>query len=120
MDLLNLAQKAGVLLDLVGVLVIISGAIFSSVHVLLDLFDRKKSENLYKSFRQNLGKSILLGLEFLVAGDIIRSVTGTPSFTSVGVLVVVVLVRSFLSITFDMEIEGKWPWQKERQPQSQR
>lgn len=114
MDLLALAQQSGEVLDLVGVSVILAGAIYSSLLVIFGLFDPKNTEDLYKSFRKNLGRSILLGLEFLVAGDIIRSVTGTPSFTSIGVLAFVVLIRSFLSITFDMEIEGRWPWQKNK------
>lgn len=112
-DIFSFAQQAGELLDLVGVIVIFSGVVIS---VFLALFRilTKKTENLYRYFRQCLGKSILLGLEFLVAGDIIRSITGTPSFTAVGVLVVIILIRSFLSITFDMEIDGCWPWQRSK------
>lgn len=111
-DIFTFAQKAGELLDLLGVFVILGGVIFSSIHVIFQFFIDTEHHELYTSFRQNLGRSILLGLEFLVAGDIIRSITGNPSFTAVGVLVVIVLVRSFLSITFDMEIEGRWPWDK--------
>jgi uncharacterized membrane protein len=55
---------------------------------------------------------VLLGLELLVAGDIIRSVAISPSFESVGVLAVIVVVRSFLSTTLEMEISGRWPWQR--------
>lgn len=106
------SQKIGTLLDMVGVLIILAGAIFSTYHVIIQYFEHGVPERLYKSFRQNLGRGILLGLEFLVAGDIIRSITGTPDFDAVLVLVVIVLVRSFLSITFDMEVEGHWPWQK--------
>lgn len=113
-SIIDLAQLAGELLDLVGVAVIIVGAVVSMVLSADDLMNKERVTSIYKSFRQNLGRSILLGLEFLVAGDIIRSVTGTPSFTSVGVLVVIVLVRSFLSITFEMEIDGRWPWQRGR------
>jgi len=106
------AQDIGEFLDLVGVLVILGGAAFSALKAGQSIVNKQAKQNLYKTFRQNLGRSILLGLEFLVAGDIIRSVTGTPDFTSVGVLVVIVLVRSFLSVTFEMEIDGHWPWQR--------
>lgn len=106
------AQKVGTLLDMIGVLVILAGVIFSTYHAIIHFISHDQPERLYKTFRQNLGRGILLGLEFLVAGDIIRSITGTPDFDAVAVLVVVVLVRSFLSITFDMEVEGYWPWQK--------
>lgn len=111
-NFLGMAQIIGELLDLVGVFVIVTGAILSFLFTLYELFKEQSTEHLYGNFRQNLGRSILLGLEFLVAGDIIRSVTGTPNFTSVGVLVVIVLVRSFLSMTFEMEVEGHWPWQR--------
>lgn len=117
-NFLGLAQSVGELLDLVGVFVILVGAVMSVLLVVRDLFTTHGTEHLYSSFRQNLGRSILLGLEFLVAGDIIRSVTGTPNFTSVGVLVVIVLVRSFLSMTFEMEVEGHWPWQRAQKTKS--
>jgi uncharacterized membrane protein len=110
LPILNLAQIIGEQLDLLGVLVIVGGVFYCFINAVIQLV--KNKTDLYKPFRQNLGRSILLGLEFLVAGDIIRSVTGTPSFTSVGVLIIVVLVRSFLSMTFEMEIEGHWPWDK--------
>lgn len=114
-DLLALAQTAGELLDLVGVFVIVCGSVISTVLAGMDFFSKKvHHDNVYKSYRNNLGKSILLGLEFLVAGDIIRSISGNPDLSAVIVLVIIVLVRSFLSITFEMEIEGKWPWQQKK------
>jgi uncharacterized membrane protein len=61
-------------------------------------------------FCQSLGRSILLGLELLVAGDIIRTVAASPTFESVGVLVVMVLIRAFLSFTLELELSGRWPW----------
>lgn len=67
----------------------------------------------YRSYRQLLGRSILLGLELLVAADIIRTVAVTPTFASVGVLAIIVLIRTFLSFSLELEITGRWPWQKE-------
>jgi uncharacterized membrane protein len=67
----------------------------------------------YRSYRQLLGRSILLGLELLVAADIIRSVAITPTFESVGVLAVIVLIRTFLSFSLELEISGRWPWQSQ-------
>lgn len=80
--------------------------------IIVWLLKRKDIDNAYVGYRQNLGRVILLGLEFLVAGDIIRSVAVAPSFNTIGVLGLIVLVRSFLSIELEMEIEGKWPWQR--------
>jgi uncharacterized membrane protein len=70
----------------------------------------------YRVYRQQVGKAILLGLEFLVAGDIIRTVAVDPSFTGVGVLAILVAVRTFLSFTLEVELEGRWPWQSRRAP----
>ena len=67
-------------------------------------------------FRQGLGRAILLGLEFLVAGDIIRTVGVSPTFTSVGVLAIIVLIRTFLSFELELEIDGRWPWQRQEKP----
>lgn len=67
----------------------------------------------YRELRRNVGRSILLGLEVLVAGDIIRTVAISPTFTSVGVLAVIVAVRTFLSFTLEVELTGRWPWQRD-------
>jgi len=64
----------------------------------------------YREYRQQLGRAILLGLEFLVAGDIINTVAVDPSFRSVGVLAGIVAIRTFLSFSLEVEIEGRWPW----------
>ncbi len=113
MDVFAVALVIGQILDLFGVFIILFGVIIStSIFVKDFLLHLHKDTSLYKSYRANLGRSILIGLEMLVAGDIIRSVVGQPSFVSVIVLLMIVLIRSFLSITFDMEIEGRWPWKK--------
>jgi uncharacterized membrane protein len=66
----------------------------------------------YRLYRQSLGRAILLGLEFLVAGDIIRTVAVSPTFAGVGVLAVIVLVRTFLSFSLEAELDGRPPWQR--------
>ena len=66
--------------------------------------------------RQRLGRAILLGLEFLVAGDILRTVALEPTIESLVVLAGIVLVRTFLSFTIQLETEGRWPWQTRREP----
>ena len=62
--------------------------------------------------RSNFGRSILLGLEFLIAADIINTVAVTPTLQSVIVLGAIVIVRTFLSFSLELEIEGRWPWQR--------
>jgi uncharacterized membrane protein len=69
-------------------------------------------DKLIASFRSNLGRSILLGLEFLVAAEIINTVAVEPTIQSLIVLAGIVLIRTFLSFSLEVEIEGRWPWQK--------
>jgi uncharacterized membrane protein len=66
----------------------------------------------YRELRHELGGTIVLGLEFLVAGDIIRTVAVDPSLQSVAALGLIVLIRTFLSMTLQLEIDGCWPWQR--------
>ncbi|WP_345409910.1 DUF1622 domain-containing protein [Nonomuraea salmonea] len=73
---------------------------------------RHPAHDAYQRYRKGLGRAILLGLEFLVAADIIRTVAISPTFASVGVLAVIVLVRTFLSFSLEVELEGRWPWQQ--------
>lgn len=111
MDLQKLTENVGLAVEVVGVAVIVLGALASSLRALARLF-RQDTEHLYEEYRRHLGRSILLGLEFLVAGDIIRTVAIAPTFQSVGVLGVIVLIRTFLSFSLELEITGKWPWEK--------
>lgn len=106
------AQVAGSFLDFVGVIIILAGAIFATLAALVTIVRRHGVHHLYRSYRQNLARSILIGLEFLVAGDIIRSVAGNLSLDSVAILAIIVVIRSLLGIEFEMEIEGRWPWQR--------
>ena len=68
--------------------------------------------DVYRRVREVLGRSILLGLELLVAGDIVRTVAAKPTLVSVEVLGAIVLIRTFLSLSLEVEITGRWPWQK--------
>jgi uncharacterized membrane protein len=74
----------------------------------------------YRSLRQELGGAIVLGLEFLVAGDIIRTVAIDPTLRGVAVLGLIVLIRTLLSVALQIEIEGRWPWQRCRPAESGR
>ncbi len=107
----DFTQNIGLFLDFIGIVAILIGAVIATISVVIKFFNNVKSTDLYNSYRWSLARSILIGLEFLVAGDIIRSVGGDLSLDSVIVLALIVLVRAFLSIEFQMEIEGRWPWQ---------
>jgi uncharacterized membrane protein len=75
---------------------------------------RAHTPDVYRWFREQLGRSILLGLEFLVAADIIRTVAVTPDARSVAILAGIVLIRTFLSFSLQLEVTGYWPWQAAR------
>ena len=66
---------------------------------------------MFKAFRHRLGRAIILGLEFLVAADILRTISTRPTLEEVGVLGGIVLIRTFLSFSLEVELEGRWPWQ---------
>jgi uncharacterized membrane protein len=102
-----------------GVLALIVGLLLATVLFLRGLRGGD-SEAAYKPYRQRIGRSILLSLEFLVAADIIRTVALEPTFRGVGVLAIVVLVRTFLSFTLEVEVEGRWPWSRTRTAASAR
>ena len=115
MSFYEVIETVGKAIDGVGVAVIAIGALISAAGAVSRL--RHKSGDVYRVFRQQLGRSILLGLEFLVAADIIRTVAVTPDARSVAVLAGIVLIRTFLSFSLELEVTGYWPWQKNRQQQ---
>ena len=108
----SFAQTAGQILDGIGIVVILGGMLISTILAILLIFKKQGVQDLYKSYRHNLARSILIGLEFLVAGDIIRSVAGNLNLDSVVILAIIVVIRSLLGVEFEMEIEGRWPWQQ--------
>lgn len=80
----------------------------------LQVRGRSAFERHYRNLRADLGRAILLGLEFLVAADIIGTVAVEPSFRNLGVLALIVAIRTFLSFSLELEITGRWPWQSPR------
>jgi uncharacterized membrane protein len=99
-------------IDVVGVFAI-AGGIGLTVILAAGRF-RRREPGTYRRFRQEVGRAILLGLELLVAADIIRTVAVSPTLESVAVLAGIVLVRTFLSFSLEVELTGMWPWQRGR------
>ena len=112
--------------ELVGIAVILVGALYSAIRFAGDVARYRAAphdaaalrSDPYKQLRSNLGRSILLGLELLVAGDIINTVAVEPTLGSLAVLAGIVLIRTFLSVSLEVEIEGRWPWQAPRTEKS--
>jgi len=97
--------------EIVGTAIILLGAAAATVRFIVEWL-RRGLDTAYREYRQHLGRAILLGLEFLVAGDIINTVAVDPTFRSIGVLAGIVLIRTFLSFSLEVEIDGRWPWQR--------
>ena len=105
------AETAANGLDFVGVAVILLGLIAATAWAAWRLRGGGL-DAAYTEYRANLGRAILLGLELLVAADIISTVTSELTFKSVGLLAAVVAIRTFLSFALETEIEGRWPWRR--------
>lgn len=105
-------------IEAAGVGVIILGAVAASLQALWRLLRAGASSGLFNAYRANLGRAILLGLELLVAADIIGTVAVDPTLENLGVLALIVAIRTFLSFSLEVEIQGRWPWQQERPPAS--
>ncbi|MEO7655226.1 MAG: DUF1622 domain-containing protein [Sphingomicrobium sp.] len=108
----QIAHDVAKAIELVGIAIIAAGAVFNLALFARRSFDSKERQDALAALRSNFGRSILLGLEFLIAADIINTVAVTPTLQSVIVLGAIVLIRTFLSFSLELEIEGRWPWQR--------
>ena len=99
-------------IELVGVAIIAAGAVGTLLVFFYRFLRREKMTEAVACLRSDLGRAILLGLEFLVAADIINTVAIEPTLESVITLGGIVLIRTFLSFSLEVEIEGRWPWQR--------
>jgi uncharacterized membrane protein len=103
-------RTLALIIEAVGVGVIILGIIAASTGFLRRIA-RGDLRNSYEAYRTNMGKAILLGLEFLVAADIVATVTVHPTLENLAVLGLLVVIRTFLSFALELEVTGQWPWQ---------
>ncbi|MCV7191850.1 DUF1622 domain-containing protein [Mycolicibacterium brumae] len=110
MQIQQWAEISAQAIELAGVGVIALGAALAAGLAIGRMV--RRTGDAYVMFRRQLGRAILLGLEFLVAADIIRTVAVEPTMQNVGVLACIVLIRTFLSWSLELEISGRWPWQK--------
>jgi uncharacterized membrane protein len=108
----NVIHLVGVCIEIFGVFIIVAGIVWSSFL----LAHRGQIERHYDQYKIRIGRSLLLGLEVLVAADIVKTIAIQLNFTSLGLLAGLVVVRTFLSWTLVLEIEGRWPWRRELSP----
>ena len=112
MDYSHVVDHIGEAVEGAGIAVIAIGAVIAAVRTPFRLV---RHEPIYRHFRLEFGRSIQLGLELLVAGDIVRTV-GEPTLTSVAILAIIVFIRTFLSFSLEVDLTGRWPWQKNTTP----
>lgn len=115
MNLSAIARFAVLAAEFAGIAVIVLGSLVLCWHFARALRQGESIGRAYHLLRRNLGRVILLGLEFLVAADIMRTVTTRPSFAELGVLGALVLIRTFLSFALEIEINGKLPWRMDNE-----
>jgi uncharacterized membrane protein len=116
MGFAQLVEDVGRGVEAIGVSIMVIGIVVAVTRLLIQ---RNRAEGgqtdevaAVAVTRREIGQAILLGLEVLVAGDIIRTVAVKPTFTSVGVLAAIVAIRTFLSMTIELEVSGRLPWQR--------
>ncbi len=100
-------------IESIAIGIIVIGAIITTIVFVLRIIKEGALEDCYRKFRSDFGKAILLGLEFLIASDIVGTVAVGPTFKDLGVLALLVVIRTFLSFALELEITGRWPWNKE-------
>ena len=105
----EVVEAIGLVIDGAGVFAIVLGLLIATLRFAAAV---RRGADGYRQYRQDLGRGILLGLELLVAADIIRTVAVAPTLQGVLVLGLIVLIRTFLSMALQLEVEGRWPWQQ--------
>ena len=105
-----LIVTVGQLLEAGAVLLILVGFLLATGRYLLHLY--AGAEDAFRDYRRGLGRTLLLGIEILIAGDLVRTVAVRPTLESVLALAVIVLIRTLLSISIQVELDGRWPWQR--------
>jgi uncharacterized membrane protein len=102
-------ERAASLFEVAGTLAMVVGTLVAAVLAVRERGTGGRAT--FKGFRSRLGRAIILGLEFLVAADILRTISTNPTLREVAVLGGIVLIRTVLSFSLEVELEGRWPWQ---------
>ena len=108
-------ETASILVEAVAVIIIFFGLVYGTVrYILLTIQKKRTPQERFNQYKHGLGKALLLSLEILVAADVIRTVALEPSFSNILGLGLLVVIRTFLSWSLVVEMEGHWPWQAKR------
>lgn len=113
-------ERIALAMEVFAILVIVVGMAYGAAKFIAVLLHRGDSQSGYTAFKAFMGRTLLLGLEILVAADVVRTIALEPTLNSVAVLGILVLIRTFLSWSLVVEIEGRWPWRSaETEPSNQ-
>lgn len=104
-------ETISLIIEVIGVLVIFFGILRGFIHAIVNYLRKNSRENIYATIRIEIAHAILLGLEILIAVDIIKTVTTELTIENMLILAFIVFIRTILSISLEVEIEGKFPWQ---------
>lgn len=107
-----LLRLTGATIEVAGILIMVGGVLLASWVMGREWWAGNRFETLYRDYRSNLGRAIMLGLEVLIVADIVGTVAVTPSMENLKVLGFIILIRTFLSFALEIEINGYWPWRK--------
>jgi len=116
-QILELLENAGLIITVFAVLIIVGGFTLAAVRYFLRFRSQSPEEN-FTSFKIELGRALLLGLEVLVLADVIETITVEPTYQSLAILAFIVVLRTAVSWTLALETEGHWPWQAESKEQA--
>jgi len=112
----ELFEMVATAFEAAAVIVLLLGVLIAAGRYLIDRMQRgQERHEAYRTLRQGIGRALLLALELLVAADIIDTVAVEPSLENLGRLGLLVLIRTFLSFSLELEIDGRWPWQSKRE-----
>ena len=109
-QILEYLEHAAVMINLVGVVVIVGGFLLAAGRYMAQ-FRQLGPERDFAQFKIQLGQALMLGLSIMIVADVIETITTKPTFTSLAVLACLVVVRTIISWTLFLEVEGRWPWQ---------
>ncbi len=107
----TMAEQTVAALEVLGIVIICMVVIVATVHAVINLFQRMEGDELFRRYRHAVIRGVLMGLDLLVASDIIRTIAVEFTLYSLATLGIIVAIRTLLSFTLEVEMTGKWPWQ---------
>lgn len=116
----NAMDEVTLFFELAGVVAIIAGFVYGVVRAYMARGAHGGAETPYEAFRATFGRAVLVGLEILVAADLIRTIAVEPTMDNLWVLALLVAIRTFLSWSLEVEIDGRWPWRRNAAEQQKR